>query len=174
MSASLEALWYVLAIASTLVFVYGVARPLAKYARGHRVSPMSRSELLGRVLKGTRTVWSQRTVGRRSSGVGLAHAGIFYGFLTLFLGTVILAINTDVTELIFGFTFLKGDFYLGYSVVLDVLGLALALGLLYMAVRRGFLRPARLDYRRPDRGGRETPERRAYRIDDWTFLGVLA
>jgi Fe-S oxidoreductase len=150
-----------------------VARPLAKYARGQRIFLPSRAELLWRIRSGTRMVFSQRTIGRRSRGVGLAHAAIFYGFLTLFAGTVILAINTDVTERIFGFSFMQGPFYLGYSVVLDVLGLALALGLLYMAVRRGFLRPKRLDYARPDRGGEEPPERRTYRIGDWTFLGVL-
>lgn len=174
MSPFLEALWYVLAAASILVFLYGVARPLAKYSLGRREHLPTRPELLARIGNGTRAVFSQRSIGRRSVGVGLAHAGIFYGFLTLLVGTVILAINTDLTEPLLGFTFLKGDFYLGYSAILDVLGLALAGGLFYMALRRGFLRPARLDYRRPDRGGRETPERRAYRVGDWTFLGVLA
>ena len=41
---------------------------------------------------------------------------------------MILAINTDVTERFFGWRFFKGDFYLGYSIVLDVLGLALIAG----------------------------------------------
>ncbi len=49
--------------------------------------------------------------------------------MVLFAGTVILAINTDVTEPLFGWRFFQGDFYLVYSSVLDVLGLALLVGL---------------------------------------------
>ncbi|HWI74848.1 MAG TPA: 4Fe-4S dicluster domain-containing protein, partial [Baekduia sp.] len=172
--AALEALWYVLAVASVVVFAYGVARPLAKYLRGQRVFLPARRELGRRVREGSRAVLSHRTIARGSSAVGWAHRGIFYGFLTLFAGTVILGIDTDITERLFGWKFFKGNFYLVYSVVLDVLGLALAAGLLFMAIRRGFLRPRRLDYRRPDRDGTETPERRGYRIGDWTFLGMLA
>jgi Fe-S oxidoreductase len=171
---ALEALWYVLATASVLVFAYGVARPMAKYLRGQRLFLPARAELRERLRAGSRALFSHRTIARRSRAVGWAHRGIFYGFLTLLVGTIVLGINTDITERIFGWTFFKGNFYLVYSVLLDVLGLALAGGLLYMAVRRGFLKPRRLDYGRPDRDGVETPERRGYRVGDWTFLGLLA
>jgi Fe-S oxidoreductase len=169
-----EALWYLLATASVIVFAYGLARPIAKYLRGQRAFLPTRQELRRRLGAGSRALFSHRTIGRRSRAVGWAHRGIFYGFLTLFAGTIVLGIDTDITERFFGWRFFKGNFYLVYSVVLDVLGLALALGLLFMAIRRGFLRPRRLDYRRPDRDGAETPERRRYRVGDWTFLGVLA
>jgi hypothetical protein len=42
---------------------------------------------------------------------------------------VILAINTDFREPVLAWGFFAGDFYLAYSLVLDVLGLALVLGL---------------------------------------------
>jgi Fe-S oxidoreductase len=169
-----EVLWYVLATASVFVFAYGIARPLAKYLRGRRVFLPPRGELRRRLNAGARALFSHRTIGRRSRAVGWAHGGIFYGFLTLFAGTVILGLDTDITEPLLGWRFFQGNFYLVYSVILDVLGLPLAVGLLYMAFRRGFLKPRRLDYRRPDRDGQETPERRGYRIGDWTFLGALA
>jgi Fe-S oxidoreductase/nitrate reductase gamma subunit len=169
---ALEVLWYVLAGISVLVFAYGVARPLAKYrvGRGGYVPP--RSELPGRIRDALRILLSHASIKRRDPYVGWAHRGIFYGFLVLFIGTVILAINTDFTEPVFGWRFFEGDFYLGYSIVLDVLGLALLAGLVLMMVRRGISRPPKLDYDRPDREG-ETPERRMYRVGDWTFVGIL-
>jgi Fe-S oxidoreductase/nitrate reductase gamma subunit len=169
---ALEVLWYVLAGISVLVFAYGVARPLAKYrvGRGGYVPP--RSELPGRIRDALRILFGHASIKRRDPYVGWAHRGIFYGFLVLFIGTVILGINTDITEPIFGWRFFEGDFYLGYSIVLDVLGLALLAGLVLMMVRRGITRPRKLDYARPDREG-ETPERRMYRVGDWTFVGIL-
>ena len=169
---ALEVLWYVLAGISVLVFAYGVARPLAKYrvGRGGYVPP--RAELPGRIREALRILFSHASIKRRDPYVGWAHRGIFYGFLVLFIGTVILAINTDLTEPVFGWRFFEGDFYLGYSIVLDVLGLALLAGLVLMMVRRGISRPRKLDYARPDREG-ETPERRMYRVGDWTFVSIL-
>jgi Fe-S oxidoreductase/nitrate reductase gamma subunit len=169
---ALEVLWYVLAALSALVFLYGVARPVVKYGRGRREGLPRRSELPGRIRDALRILLSHVTVKRRDGYAGFAHAAIFYGFLVLFIGTVILAVNTDLTEPFFGWRFFDGDFYLGYSIVLDVLGLALLLGVLMMMVRRGVIRPRKLDYSRPDREG-ETPERRVYRVGDWTFVGIL-
>jgi Fe-S oxidoreductase/nitrate reductase gamma subunit len=169
---ALEVLWYVLAGISVLVFVYGIARPLAKYkvGRGGYVPPAS--ELPGRIRDALRILFSHVTIKRRDPYVGWAHAGIFYGFLVLFIGTVILLINSDITEPIFGWRFFEGDFYLAYSIVLDVLGLALIVGLLLMMVRRAIIRPRKLDYARPDRE-EETPERHMYRVGDWVFVGIL-
>ena len=169
---ALEVLWYVLAGISVLVFAYGVARPLAKYriGRGGHVPP--RSELPGRIRDALRILFSHVSIKRRDPYVGWAHLGIFYGFLVLFIGTVILGINTDITEPLFGWRFFKGDFYLGYSIVLDVLGLALLAGLVLVMIRRGITRPRKLDYARPDREA-ETPERHMYRVGDWTFVGIL-
>ena len=134
-----EVLWYALALASVAVFAYGIAREVAKYRRGQAAFLPPRSELPRRFATASRTLFSHASIKRRDPYVGWAHRGVFYGFTVLFIGTVILAINTDVTERIFGWRFFKGDFYLGYSIVLDVLGLALIAGLALMMVRRGIL-----------------------------------
>ena len=106
--------------------------------------------------------------------MGWAHRGIFYGFVVLFIGTVILAINTDLTEPLLGWRFFQGDFYLYYSVVLDVLGLALLVGILMMMLRRAVLRPRKLDYTRPDRSPDDPQQNRAtYRVGDWVFVCSL-
>jgi Fe-S oxidoreductase len=169
-----QILWYALALASVAVFAYGIAREVAKYRRGHAAFLPPRRELPRRFVAGTRTLLSHASIKRRDPYVGWAHRGIFYGWVVLFIGTIVLAINTDVTERIFGWRFFKGDFYLGYSIVLDVLGLALIGGLALMMVRRGILRPRKLDYARPDRAAGEPQyDRSRYRRGDWVFLGLL-
>ena len=168
-----EALWYVLAIISVGVFLYGVARPVAKYRRGDgQLPPLG--ELPGRLRIATRTLLAHASIRRRDPYVGWAHRGIFYGFVVLFIGTVILAINTDLTEPLLGWRFFQGDFYLYYSVVLDVLGLALLVGILMMMLRRAVLRPRKLDYTRPDRSPDDSQQNRAtYRVGDWVFVCSL-
>lgn len=170
-----EVLWYVLALLSVVVFAYGVARPLAKYRRGQGRSLPPMRELPARLWDALRVTLAHVTIRRRDGYAGLAHAAIFYGFVTLFVGTVILAVNTDVTEPFFGWRFFTGDFYLGYSLVLDVMGLALLAGLLAMMIRRALIRPRKLDYARPDRApGDPQYDRGRYRIGDWVFVGALS
>jgi Fe-S oxidoreductase/nitrate reductase gamma subunit len=172
--ALVEALWYVLAALSVLVFAYGIARELAKYGRGHRAYLPPRRELPRRFVDGTRTLLSHASIKRRDPYVGWAHRAVFYGWIVLFAGTMILALDTDITERIFGWRFFKGDFYLGYSIVLDVLGVALVIGLGLMIVRRAIIRPRKLDYARPDRAaGDPQYDRSTYRRGDWIFLGLL-
>ena len=167
---ALEVLWYLLAGISVLVFAYGVARPIAKYRRAHGGGWPLASELPGRFREALRILLSHVSIKRRDPYAGWAHRGIFYGFVVLFIGTVILGINTDFTEPVLGWRFFEGNFYLGYSIVLDVLGMALVAGLVLMMIRRGIVRPAKLDYARPDR---DTDERTGYRVGDWAFVGIL-
>ena len=167
---ALEVLWYLLAGVSVLVFAYGVARPIAKYRRAHGGGWPPPSELPRRFREALRILLSHVSIKRRDPYAGWAHRGIFYGFVVLFIGTVILGINTDFTEPVLGWRFFEGNFYLGYSIVLDVLGMALLAGLVLMMIRRGILRPRKLDYARPDR---DTDERTGYRVGDWTFVGIL-
>ncbi len=169
-----EVLWYVLAVISVAVFFYGVARPVAKYRRGRRSWLPSRDELPRRFTTATKTLFSHASIKRRDPYVGWAHRAVFYGFIVLFIGTVILAINTDITERFFDWNFFQGDFYLGYSIVLDVLGFVLIVGVAMMMVRRGIIRPRKLDYERPDRApGDAQFDRSVYRAGDWTFIGLL-
>ena len=107
-------------------------------------------------------------IGARSSVARIAHVAVFYGFLTLFAGTVILLVAHDIAAPL-GWDFFQGTFYLGYSLVLDLVGVAFVIGLLVFAVRRGIVRPPQLDYRRPDR----VEDRSRYRIGDWFFLWAL-
>jgi Fe-S oxidoreductase/nitrate reductase gamma subunit len=175
-TVGLKVLWYVLAVASVLVFVYGALRPLAKYRRGQGGPwpPCLWRELPRRLATGGRLLLSHATIQRRDRTAGLAHRGMFYGFVVLFVGTVVLGFDTDFTDPVFGWNYFHGAFYLVYKEVLNLLGTALIAGVLVMMVRRAFIRPAKLDYARPDRAADDPQyDRRVYRIGDWWFVIAL-
>ncbi len=174
MPVGVQAVWYALAGVSVLVFAYGVARPIARYRGASRAGLPPARELPGRLWRATVTLWSHATIARRDRYAGWAHRGIFYGWVALFAGTVIVGLSHDVAQPIFGAGFYDGDFYLACKAVLNALGTALVAGLLAMMLRRAVLRPAKLDYARPDRPP-EQYERQAhsYRVGDWVFVSTL-
>src|SRR3989441_2576551 len=73
------------------------------------------------------------------------HAIMFWGFLALFMGTVLATIDYDITVPLLGYKLLKGSFYLVYETVLDLFGLFFVLGLGMALWRRFVLRPERID-----------------------------
>jgi len=85
-------------------------------------------------------VLTHRTIERRDPAAGRAHRLIFYGFALLFLGTATITLQYDILDPLFGVRFWQGGFYLIFSLVLDVAGVALVGGLIYMMYRRGWLR----------------------------------
>ncbi len=76
---------------------------------------------------------------------GVMHAIMFWGFLALFMGTVLATIDYDITLPLFDHKLLKGTFYLAYETVLDLFGLFFVIGLGMALYRRYVLRPRRLD-----------------------------
>ena len=170
----LKVLWYVLAVFSVFVFAYGVARPLVKYRHGHGGGLPPARALPPLLWRGLRKLLSHVTIRRRDRSAGFAHELIFYGFIVLFAGTIVLGFDTDFTHPVFGWNYFHGDFYLAYKETLNVLGTALLVGLLVMMVRRGIVRPAKLDYARPDRAPADPQyNRHVYEVGDWVFVGTL-
>jgi Fe-S oxidoreductase len=172
----LRVLWYVLAVFSVLVFVYGCWRPVRKWRRGRGGPwpPVPWREWPARLWEGLGVLASHRTIARRDHAAGMAHRFIFYGFMTLFAGTVILGFDTDFFQPVFGVSYFHGTFYLVYKEVLNLLGTVFVIGLLVMMVRRALVRPAKLDYTRPDRApGEPQFDRHTYEVGDWVFLSTL-
>ena len=169
-----EAIFYVLALLATVVFLVGIWLRLLKYARGRREDRFgSLTTFVRRALGGVRATATNETVRRRDEYAGIFHAAIMWGFIVLFIGTVILTIDTDIVGVFAPqLHFFWGPFYVVYSFVLDILGLAMLVGLAAMAWRRGRLHKPQLDYRRVDLGG-ATTDRRPYEVGDWIFLGWL-
>jgi len=169
--APLVAAFYLLSALAILVFCYGAWLRIRKYRRGraaHRMSHLGR-----RLRRAAAAIGSHSTLGRRHAGTGAAHFAIFWGFVALFIGTVIIMIDYDMIRLVNPrWQFWKGTFYLWYSITLDVLGAAFVLGLGAMMARRWWVRPAALDYSRPDRDP-QSYDRAPYVADDRLFLWLL-
>jgi Fe-S oxidoreductase len=165
-------LFYALGYAAMAVFGYGVYVQIRKYRRGAALH--LEGGLWARLGEMGRTVLSHRTLARRDAAAGGAHRLIFYGFALLFLGTATITLDYDILQPLFGMRFWYGEFYLVFSLILDAAGVALIGGLVYMMYRRGWLRPPKLDYARPDRApGDPDFERPHYRREDWAFLWIL-
>jgi len=76
---------------------------------------------------------------------GIMHLFLFWGFLVLFIGTVLIFFQEDFTKLFFNKIFIFGNFYLIFSFLLDLFGLLAIIGVLLALFRRYVLRPERLD-----------------------------
>lgn len=166
------ALFYLLSAVAIGLFSYGVFRRVRKYARGRKAGRLSMP--FKRTVVRSAEIGANATVAHRHPAVGIAHFLIFWGFIVLFVGTVILTIDHDIVRIAFGedASFFKDTFYIVYSVVLDTWGLAFLAGLAFMGVRRGLMRPRNLDYKRAE----EPPEgysRTQFVRGDWLFLGLL-
>lgn len=72
------------------------------------------------------------------------HLCIFFGMCILFAGTALATIDQDIAYLLFKNQFLKGSFYLGYKLFLDIFGVLLIAGLLLAIYRRYIIKPERL------------------------------
>jgi Fe-S oxidoreductase/nitrate reductase gamma subunit len=80
--------------------------------------------------KVTRVVWP-----------GLLHGLFFWGFFLLLIGTTLIVIQADFTDLLFDIKFLTGTFYKIFSIVLDLAGLVAIVMLGGLLFRRYVLRP---------------------------------
>ena len=164
-------LFYVLGLGAIGIFLYGVYREVRKYRRG---AALALGDLRARTAAMLTAVLDHRAIDRRDPAAGGAHRLIFYGFALLFLGTATITLQYDLLEPLFGVRFWHGRFYLLFSLVLDVAGVALIAGLAYMMARRGWMRLPKLDYARPDRiPGDPDFDRPQYRREDWAFLWGL-
>ena len=165
-------LFYAIGYSAIAVFLYGCYVQVRKYRRGKPDAAWG--EFLSRFWDMVKTMMTHRTIKRRDTAAGKAHAGIFFGFVLLFIGTATITLEYDILEPLFGITFWYGDFYLWFSLILDIAGLAAIAGLVYMMYRRKWLKLPKLDYTRPDREpGDPDYDRSAYRREDWAFLWVF-
>lgn len=135
-------LFYLLAGAAVLVFLVGVGIHANVWRKGIRrswraFSPSGFGRLLLDGFLGRR-IW------KGDLAAGAMHLLILWGFLGLFIGTVLISADYWV------FPFLKGGFYLWYSLLLDILGLMLAAGIVWALIRRYLQQVPRLERRGQD------------------------
>jgi nitrate reductase gamma subunit len=77
---------------------------------------------------------------------GIMHGLIFFGFFVLIFGAAFDATEFHITEP-FGIAFLRGKFYLVFSMIMDLFGLFVLIGVLMALWRRYIQRPDRLTYK---------------------------
>ena len=133
---------YLGALVAVAVFVYGFYRHIRLWMAGRperRVDHVPhRVKLVAKHALGQARTLSQ-------AYPGIMHAIMFWGFLALFMGTVLATIDYDITLPLWGYKLLKGRFYLFYETVLDLFGLFFVIGLGMAVWRRFVIRPHRVD-----------------------------
>lgn len=174
-SVGWRVVFYLVVAISIGVFLNGVSKPLWRYRQSATRDLPPLGELPARTRSAIASAASQISIARRNAVAGWAHRAIFYGWMTLFAGTIIVALDSDVTGPILGWHFLRGNFYLGFKAAVNILGTGLVAGLLVMMWRRAVSAPAKLSYVRPgpSHEGFEPPPRARYRLGDWIFLSCL-
>jgi len=124
------------------IFAYGLWRRVQLWRVG---GPENRLDRLPERVKlvAKHALGQARTLSQAYPGV--MHAIMFWGFLALFMGTVLATIDYDITLPLFGVKLLRGSFYLFYETVLDLFGLFFVIGLGMAVWRRFVVRPHRVD-----------------------------
>ncbi|NIM98755.1 MAG: 4Fe-4S dicluster domain-containing protein [candidate division Zixibacteria bacterium] len=138
---------YGLGLIVVVIFVLGLAKRIRLWRIG---KPENRYDRIGK------RIWSFVSSGLlhrrilKEAYPGITHLFLFWGFLILLLGTILIFIQEDITALLFNTTFIQGSFYLVFSFLLDLFGLLAIIGVILLAFRRYALRPDRLDNKPED------------------------
>jgi Fe-S oxidoreductase len=164
----LEVLFYIIAFSTIGFFIYGFYLKYKKYKKGKDANRFN--HLVKRFFKTAAIMGKNSTIFKRDAFAGMAHWLIFWGFVVLFIGTVIVAVDYDFLRHL-NYQLLKGPFYLIFSLTLDVFGVLFLVGLVMMMTRRARKLP-QLDYTRNDLKP-EQYDRKGYAIDDKIFLWLL-
>jgi Fe-S oxidoreductase len=132
-----RAIFYVLAILTVAVFGHGVRRQLRTVLQAKPVE-FSWEQIRAGVWRRVRELLLNSTIARRDAVAGLMHRLTMWGFVALFIGTVLVAIEYDVFQVLLGrpHGFLIGWFYLSFELVLDSMGVLFLAGLVVALSRR--------------------------------------
>ncbi len=138
---------YVLSLAAITVLIWGFLTRLKVYRQG---KPIQRTDHLTERLKYTFLSALGQTKVTRVVWPGLAHGLFFWAFFLLFIGTTLIVLQADFTDLFFGIKFLQGTFYKVFSLTLDLAGLVAIIMMGAMFIRRYFFCPKGLETSRDD------------------------
>jgi Fe-S oxidoreductase/nitrate reductase gamma subunit len=138
---------YLFSLAAVSLFGWGFYRRIAVYRRG---KPLNRTDQLPRrIFLMLRGMLGQFAV-MRGTGAGTLHAIFFWSFFSLFLGTLLIMAQADVSQPLFKIVFLKGTFYKTFSLALDLAGFIALLMLSGLLIRRFGVKPVGLKTNRDD------------------------
>lgn len=118
------------------ILAFGLARRVSMWRSGQLEDRFD--HIVRRIWDALKaSVFHGRIVRRSNLYGGFMHFNIFWGFVVLLIGTIIVMIESDITVPLFGWSFYRGDFYLGYKVAMNVAGIMLIVGVLMAYWRRG-------------------------------------
>jgi len=151
------AVMYVLVAVQALVLAYAFTRRYRAWRQGKPYGPIDR---VGERLRQSLSVafLHRRLIRPGYVYAGVMHLFIFYGFVALFIGTLIVLLEADIVRPFFGASFFNGPFYVAYKVLINLFGLLFIIGLL-MAVQRRYFQ--------------HLPKFRKSLSDDAIVLGIL-
>lgn len=133
---------YILSFVALGILIWGFWKRLPIYRLGKPLDRFDRYE--ERVKRMIGDVFGQEKVFRVKTG-GLQHTLFFWGFLTLFVGTLLVMIQADFFTPLMGITILSGEFYKAFSLVLDLGGLTALVMLTALFIRRYVIKPDGLE-----------------------------
>ncbi len=128
-----DVVMYLVLLPFAALFIYGVYVRLSIYGLEFV------REAIRSFPQGVRFLFNYAFLQRkitREAKAGVMHLFIYFGILALLIGTLLVALDYDITRRAFGFAFLKGEFYLIYELVLDIMGVILLVGLGILIYRR--------------------------------------
>lgn len=136
---------YFLFAAATVVLLIGFWLRVQAYRRGGKEFAFDRP--IERITNLVRVGALQAKTARKKYA-GPMHQMIYWGFIVLFIGTLLVLIEYDFTLPVFDYQFLKGNFYLVFEFLLDLFGILFLVGLSMAIYRRRKIRPEAL-YNKP-------------------------
>lgn len=135
-STETKIIFYLLATISTAIFIYGFYRRYRLWIKG-RKEKIGWSDVKANTQFFLKMVVQQKKI-QRDRVYGWMHKFTSYGFVVLFIGTVLVVIDYD-----FDVPLLQGNFYLLYEAVLDIFGALFTIGVLiaiFMRMKKKRLR----------------------------------
>jgi Fe-S oxidoreductase len=143
-----ELIFYLIAFVAIVIFAYGIYRHVRRILMGKKVSFTVRP-LWEKLSMAIASIATNRTIVRHDASAGVMHFLIMWGFIVLFIGTVIVTIEYDLFQKILGreHGFWVGSFFLGYELILDTLGALFLVGLIWALIRRYGIKPPQLTWK---------------------------
>jgi Fe-S oxidoreductase len=143
-----ELVFYALGAISLGILGFGVYRHARRVLAG-KPTPLPLNRIGASLWKSLTEILTNRTIARRHWLAGLMHAMIMWGFIALFIGTILVSIEYDLFQKLLGRShgFWTGAFFLGYELVLDVMGALFLAGLIVALLRRYLLRLPQLTWK---------------------------
>ncbi|WP_419657805.1 Eqo7: ETF:quinone oxidoreductase [Desulfosarcina variabilis str. Montpellier] len=135
-------LFYLLSAIAVVLFLIGAGSHIWVWRRSSKsLSIANVGQALTRMIV---DIFSGRRLLRGDLAAGLMHFLIFWGFFLLFVGTCVLAAHEYLVK------FLEGRLYLWFSLLMEIGGVSLLVGIVWAIIRRYLQRVPRLERRAED------------------------